>query len=84
MIAQLLANPQLDLVSRDRLGTLLASNHKSSDNFAISLVWNTDDRHVGHARMCQQTILNLQWMDVFAATNDQVFDATSDSDIAIC
>ena len=31
--------------------------------------------------MCEQTVLDFKWMDVFAAADDEIFDASCDGDV---
>lgn len=91
MITQLLTHPPLDpIFIRSRcillfllLLGLLTRNHKSRHDLSISLIGNTHDRNVPDSRMGQKTVFDLEGVDVFAAADDQVFDAAGYGYVAV-
>ena len=87
MIAQLFTNPPLDPIFISSrcilLLGLLTRNHKSRHDLSVSLIGDTDDRNIPDGRMGQETILDLERVDVFAAADDQVFDAAGYGYIAV-
>lgn len=90
MITQLLANPPLDpIFIRSRrillflLLGLLTRNHKSRHDLSVSLIGDTHDRNVPDSRMGQKTVFDLERVDVFAAADDQVFNAAGYGYVAV-
>ena len=87
MIAQLFTNPPLDPIFISSrcilLLGLLTRNHKSRHDLSVSLIGDTDDRNIPDGRMGQETILDLERVDVFAAADDQVFDAAGYGYVAV-
>jgi ABC-type uncharacterized transport system ATPase subunit len=59
VVTQSLANPLSDLVLGHCPAILLFANDESSHHFAVSLVWNTNNGHIGHAGAGKQTVLDL-------------------------
>lgn len=84
MIAQLRPDPRLDiLLGRHARGVDFTSDDEGGDDLAVFLVGDADDGHVGHAGVGQETVFDLERVDVLAAADDQVFDAACDRDVAV-
>src|SRR6266700_7319219 len=58
-------------------------NHYSQLFFAKQLVRYANDLHIGHLGMADQKFLDFAWEDIFAATNNHVFETANDIDIAM-
>lgn len=61
---------------------MMSVDDKCGDDFAIPFVWQAHDTDLGDLGMCEQTILDLEWVDILAAADDEVFYPTSNADIA--
>ena len=61
----------------------LLENNEGVRRFAPALMRQADDRHFLHGGMTQQHAFDLDRGDVFAAADDDVFQAIANLDIAI-
>src|SRR5881398_2927225 len=61
----------------------LSQNDKGVRRFAPAFVRQANDRHFLHGRVPQENAFDLNGGDVFAAADDDVFQAVADLDIAI-
>src|SRR6266496_742094 len=61
----------------------LSGNDKGVRRFTPAFVWQANNRHFLHGRVPQENAFDLNGGDVFAAANDDVFQAVADLDIAI-
>src|SRR5574344_500147 len=65
-----------------RLGARLGDD-PGAQLFAKTAVRNPDDLDVLYLRMAVEEFLDFAWIDVLSATNDHVFDAAHDVDVAL-
>ena len=45
-------------------------------------VFDANDACICHSWRCEKTILDLQWMNIFAATNYNILETTCDNDMS--
>ena len=82
-MTELLPNPRSDLSHADSLGFHTASgNDKCSNHFSVLFVWETHNRHFRDFVVGKEAIFHLKWMDVLAASNDEVFDSPGNGNVS--
>lgn len=58
-------------------------HHESRHNLPVPLVRKADDADVFDCRVGEQAIFDFERVDVFAAADDEVFDAAGDFEVAL-
>ena len=61
----------------------VAQDDKSGDDLAVMLVLQPDDAGLLDGRMGEEDVFDLERGDVFAAADDEVFDAAGDLEVAV-
>lgn len=61
----------------------LVQNHKHSDNLAVPVIRDATSRGVQDGVVAEEAVFNIEGVDVFAAADDEVFEAPGDFDVAL-
>lgn len=60
-----------------------SANNKRSDDFTIPFIRKPDNADVGDPRVGEEAVFDFERVDVFAATDDEIFDPAGDSQVAV-
>jgi hypothetical protein len=80
MMAQPFPNPAPDLFDTDILA--LNRHHERSDYLSVFFIGDANDGYLLDSVVREETVFDLEGVDVFAAADDEVFDAAGDGYIA--
>lgn len=58
-------------------------NHAGRDDLSIALIRKPDDADFSDAGVAEDAVFDFEGVDVFAAADDEVFDAAGDLDVAV-
>jgi len=82
MVTQLLPDPAPGL--RRRHAYAMVRDDKGRDHFSVSFVWQAHHADFRNGRVAEEAVLDLERVDVFAALDDDVLDASGNLEIAVC
>lgn len=82
MVTQLLPDPASGLRRRD--GRAPMRDDEGGNHLAVPFVRQPDDADFGDGRVAEEAVLDLERVDVLAALDDDVLDASGNLQVAIC
>jgi hypothetical protein len=62
---------------------MITSNNKCSHSLTISRVGNANNRYIGDIGVGEQTVLNLERVNVLATTYNEILYPASDGNVSI-
>ena len=71
-----------EAVSVELIRACIADDDRD-DALAPAIVGDADHRHLAHARMTREHVLDLEWVDVLAARDDHVVEPPVDPQVAV-
>lgn len=81
-MTQLLPDPSSSLRRRDVRAPMW--DDKGRDDLSVSLVGQPNDADFGNGRVAEKAVLDLERMNVLAALDDEVLDASGDLQVTVC